>query len=162
MCDVYSTSIVVGTISLIPYNRYIFWSFSSASLLLYTADRQRPSNKFGLLQTSIDSVGETLELASATSGCARNFVELMDVTSRFHDVSTWDEFVEGLRNFKEIWQSINQCSKKVEEIRISVECIIEAEHQRELSKDIQESRATISSLRRRIRSMNFQSAAGSM
>ncbi|KAJ7238106.1 hypothetical protein B0H12DRAFT_1222149 [Mycena haematopus] len=176
MSDALSTSIVVGAISLIPYNRYILWTLASASLVLYSADRQFPWNKHGRLEASIDSVGKTLELATAT--CGRKYVELMELTSQFpeaklltsniksrlletHRMSTWKEFVEYVWNSKEMWKSISRCSNKVEEIRASIERIIEAERQRELSKDIQESRDILSALRRRIPVANAPSAAGS-
>ncbi|KAJ7238102.1 hypothetical protein B0H12DRAFT_1075373 [Mycena haematopus] len=186
----FSTAIIAGAISLIPYNRYVVGSLGLASLILCGTDRQRPANKLRRLEASIDFVAETLKLTTATY--ARKYVELMELTSRFHEwvplfianspevtktfdfyraklsasnirsqlletrsVSTRSEFVEYMRNSKEIWQSIRQCSKKVEEIRISIKRIVEADRQRELSKDIEESREIISSLRPKLVLTNY-------
>ncbi|KAJ6505566.1 hypothetical protein C8R45DRAFT_973127 [Mycena sanguinolenta] len=180
MCDALLTSIILGAISLIPYNRYILWGLGSAGLVLYAADRERPSNKLRPLEVSINSVGETLDLANATCTTGHNYVELMEVTNRFcelklsasniksrlletHNVSTWKELKEHARNSKTIWESIHRCEKKVKEIRTLIECIIEAEHQRELSQDIQKSREIMSSLTRRASAVNrhIGSATGS-
>ncbi|KAJ6461363.1 hypothetical protein C8R45DRAFT_1028163 [Mycena sanguinolenta] len=164
-----STPIVLGAISLIPYNRYILWTLGSVSLVWYAANRQRPSNKLGPLEALTDSLGRTLQFAKGT--CARNYLELVDITREFlelklsasnirfrlletHDVSTWKEFVEYVRHSTEIWQSIQQCEKKATEIRTSILCIIEAEHQRELSEEIQTSREIFSSLTRRASAVN--------
>ncbi|KAJ6461341.1 hypothetical protein C8R45DRAFT_1028106 [Mycena sanguinolenta] len=163
------TSFILGAISLIPYNRYILWSLVLASLVLYAGDCQRPSNKLGLLQASIDSVGETLELAN--KNCKTNYAELVEVRSEFSEikslasnikcqllesrnVSTWNELKEYVRDIKEIWQSINGCKKKVEEIRTSILRLIEVEYQRELSEDIQTSREIISSFARHASALN--------
>ncbi|KAJ6461367.1 hypothetical protein C8R45DRAFT_941263 [Mycena sanguinolenta] len=99
------------------------------------------------------------------------YVELMDVTSRFresclletHDVSTWKGSKEHARNLKAVWESIHRCEKKVQEIRTSIERIIEAEHQRELSQDIRTFHEIISSLTRRASAVNGRvgSATGS-
>ncbi|KAF7335203.1 hypothetical protein MSAN_02353600 [Mycena sanguinolenta] len=178
MDNALSISIILGAISLIPYNRYILWSLGSASLALYAADRQRPSNKLGQLEASIDSVGETLKLAKAS--CMRNHVELMDVTIEFHEikfsvstikyrlletrtVSTWSTLKDYVWNTKEIWKSINRCGKKVKQIGNSIERIREAEHQREFSQEIQASREIISSLMHRASKVNrhVRSATGS-
>ncbi|KAF7335200.1 hypothetical protein MSAN_02353300 [Mycena sanguinolenta] len=85
MRDALSTSFILVTISLIPipYNRYILWSLSSASLILYTANRQRPSNKLGQLEALIDAVSEILALAKAT--CKMNYAELVDLTRELCD-----------------------------------------------------------------------------
>ncbi|KAJ6461348.1 hypothetical protein C8R45DRAFT_1080861 [Mycena sanguinolenta] len=169
MSNTLSTPIVLGAISLIPYNRYILWSLGLASLVLYAADRQRPSNKLEPLEASIYSTGETL--AKAKASCTRSYAELMDVTSQFyeaklsvsniksrllepHSVSTWGELKEFMWNSIKIWQSIRRCGKKVKEIESSVLRIVEAERQRELSQDIQTSREIITSLTRRASAVN--------
>ncbi|KAJ6461370.1 hypothetical protein C8R45DRAFT_1179229 [Mycena sanguinolenta] len=161
MCNAFSTSIILGAISLIPYNRYILWTLGLASLVLYGADHQRPSKKFGTLEATINSVGETLKLANTT--CTRSYVELMDMTTKFyevklsasniksrlletHTVSTWKELKEYIRNSKEMWQSTYRCAKRVEEIRTSIERVIEVENQRELLEGIRTSREIMSSL----------------
>ncbi|KAF7335192.1 hypothetical protein MSAN_02352500 [Mycena sanguinolenta] len=160
MGNALSTPIVLGAISLIPYNRYVLWGLCTASLVLYLADGQRPSSKLGLLEASIDSVGKILE--SANKSCTRNYVELIDARSEFyevklsgsnikyrlletHDISTWNEFVEYVRYSMEMWQSIRQYEKELKEIKISILRIVEAERQRELSEDIQTFREIISS-----------------
>ncbi|KAF7335204.1 hypothetical protein MSAN_02353700 [Mycena sanguinolenta] len=174
MCDALSTSIILGTISFIPDNRFVLWSLGSASLVLYVADRQRPSNKLGLLETSIDSVGETLEAAKTT--CTRNYAELVDIAHELCElklsvskirsqlletppVSTWKELRwkelrEYIRNSKEMWQSIHRCGQKVQVIQTLIERVIAAERQRGLSEEIQKSRETIVSLTRRASGVN--------
>ncbi|KAJ6461339.1 hypothetical protein C8R45DRAFT_1179180 [Mycena sanguinolenta] len=157
-------SIILGAISLIPYNRYILWSLGLASLVLYAAGRQRPSNKLRPLQASIDSVEETLELAKA--GYPRSYVDLMDLTSQLYDVQhqvptagntqyfNLENFVQYVRHSIAVWRSIHQCEKKATEVRTSILCIIEAERQRGLSDEIQTSREILSSLTRRASTVN--------
>ncbi|KAJ6461350.1 hypothetical protein C8R45DRAFT_1028128 [Mycena sanguinolenta] len=162
MGNAFSTPVILAAISLIPFNRYIL----VLGLVLYAADRHRPSNKLGSLQASIDSVEKTLESANT-----RNYAELMDVRSEFSEiklstsnikyqlletrhVSTWNELKEYVRNTKEMRQSINGCKKKVEEIRTSILRLIEVEHQRKLSEDIQTSREITFSFTRRASALN--------
>ncbi|KAJ6461354.1 hypothetical protein C8R45DRAFT_1028146 [Mycena sanguinolenta] len=166
MGNALSTPIVLGAISLIPYNRYILGSLGLASLLWYAADRHRPSNKLATLEASIESVEKTLESANM-----RNYAELVHVRSEFSEiklstsnikyqlletrnVSTRNELKVYVRNTKEIWQSIKGCEKKVEEIRTSILRLTELEHQRKLSEDIQTSREITFSFTRRASALN--------
>ncbi|KAF7335206.1 hypothetical protein MSAN_02353900 [Mycena sanguinolenta] len=174
MYDPLSASLILGAISLIPYNRYILWTLGLASFILYGIDRQRPPKKLALLEASIDAVGETLELAKAT--CTMQYVELADIAREFyelrlsvsnlksrlletHNVSTWKQFVDSVRHSTEMWQSIRKCGKNAKEIRTSILRIIEAERQRELLEDIQTSREIISSLTRRASAVNRRVAS---
>ncbi|KAF7335188.1 hypothetical protein MSAN_02352100 [Mycena sanguinolenta] len=169
--DINSKSIILGAIFLIPYNRYILWTLGSASLMLYAVDRQRPSTKLGLLEASIDSVGESLESAKANRTTGRAYVALMNVTSQFcklklsvsniksslletHDVSSGEELKKYVWDTKEIWQSIRRCEKEAKEIRASILRLIEAECQRELWENIQTSCEIIDSLTRRASVVN--------
>ncbi|KAF7335211.1 hypothetical protein MSAN_02354400 [Mycena sanguinolenta] len=138
--------------------------------MLYAADRQRPSKKFGPLDASINSVGESLKVA-LNATCRMSYVELMDVTRDFyevklsvsniklqlletHHVSTWKELKEYIQNAREMWQSIHRCGKRVEDIRTSIERVIEAENRRELLEGIRTSREIMSSLTRRASAVN--------
>ncbi|KAF7335207.1 Electron transfer flavoprotein-ubiquinone oxidoreductase [Mycena sanguinolenta] len=170
MCDALTTSIILGAISLIPDNHFVLWSLGSASLVLYVADRQRPSNKLGLLETSIDSVGETLKSAKTT--CTRNYAELVDIAHELCElklsvsnirtrlletptISTWKDLRwKELREYVWKWQSIHRCGQKVQVIRTSIERVIAAERQRELSEEIQKSRETILSLTQQVLFVN--------
>ncbi|KAJ7727705.1 hypothetical protein B0H14DRAFT_3618758 [Mycena olivaceomarginata] len=155
MCDALSSSIIFGSLSLLPGNRYILWALVSAGLIIYTANRQRPSHKLGRLKHAIEGCEETLK--HAKSNCARNHVELTDgarrllearlsaskVQSRLletHSVTTWEELVEYLQNLRDIMQKINQCAKDVKEIQTSTLLTIEAERQREFFEGIKELR----------------------
>jgi hypothetical protein len=80
MDDAVSTSIILGTLSLLPGNRYITWALVSAVLFIHTANRQRPSRKLGRLEYAIEACEEILKHAKAN--CARNHVDLMDGTRR--------------------------------------------------------------------------------
>ncbi|KAF7335199.1 hypothetical protein MSAN_02353200 [Mycena sanguinolenta] len=108
-----------------------------------------------------DSLGKTIQFAKGT--CARNSFELVDIMREFlelklwvsniksglfetHSISTWKELVNYVRHSMESWQSIHKCGKKAKEIQTSILRLIEAEHQRKLSEDIQTFREIISSL----------------
>ncbi|KAF8171377.1 hypothetical protein K438DRAFT_1773222 [Mycena galopus ATCC 62051] len=54
-------------------------------------------------------------------------------------VTKWKEFVEYLQYLQEIIWDINQCAKKVKEVRASMLLIIEAERQRQFSAGIRDS-----------------------
>ncbi|KAJ7799828.1 hypothetical protein B0H14DRAFT_2616771 [Mycena olivaceomarginata] len=122
MCDTLSTSILFGTLSLLPGNRYIALGLGSATLIIYAANRQRPTRKLGRVERTIQACEETLK--HAKSNCARNHVELTDGARRLleaklsaskiqsrlletHSVATWEELVEYLLNLRDIMQKIN-------------------------------------------------------
>jgi hypothetical protein len=65
-------------LSLLPGNRYIALGFVSAALIIYAANRQRPSRKLGRVERKIQACEETLKLAK--TNCARNYLELTDGT----------------------------------------------------------------------------------
>ncbi|KAF7356279.1 hypothetical protein MVEN_00959700 [Mycena venus] len=153
MCDTISTSIIFGALSLVPENRYIVLTLGSATLIIYAANRQRPSHKLSRIEDAIQVAEETLERAKAD--CARKHMELVDGARRLlkaklsasiiqaqllepRSITTRKEFVEYLRKVKGIMQSINQCAKDVKEIQTSTLLTIEAERQRKLSEEIKE------------------------
>ncbi|KAJ7757293.1 hypothetical protein B0H14DRAFT_2634918 [Mycena olivaceomarginata] len=160
MDDAVSTSIILGTLSLLPGNRYITWALVSAVLFIHTANRQRPSRKLGRLEYAIEACEEILKHAKAN--CARNHVDLMDGTRRLleaklsaskiqtrlletRSVTTWENFVEYLGDLREIMQDISRCAKEVKGIQKSTlmpyfQLTIEAERQRQLSEGIKEVR----------------------
>jgi hypothetical protein len=78
MCNEISTSILFGILSLLPGNRYIALGFVSAVLIIYAANRQRPSRKLDRIECKIQACEETLKLAK--TNCARNYLELTDGT----------------------------------------------------------------------------------
>jgi len=80
MCDAISTSIIFGSLSLVPGNRYILLGLGSASLIIYAANRQRPSHKLSQVKDAIQAAEENLKDAKAN--CGRNHVELVDGTRR--------------------------------------------------------------------------------
>ncbi|KAJ7366175.1 hypothetical protein DFH08DRAFT_929162 [Mycena albidolilacea] len=57
-----------------------------------------------------------------------------------YSVTTWEEFVEYLRNLRETMQNISKCVKEVKEIETSTLLTIEAERQREIFEGIKELR----------------------
>ncbi|KAJ7799797.1 hypothetical protein B0H14DRAFT_3156332 [Mycena olivaceomarginata] len=155
MCDAISTSILFGTLSLLPGNRYIALGLGSTTLIIYAANRQRPTRKLGRVERKIQACEETLK--HAKSNCTRNHVELTDGTRRLleaklsaskirsrlletHSVTTWEELVEYLQNLHEIVQKIKQCAKDVKEIQTSTLLTIEAERQRQFFEGIKELR----------------------
>ncbi|KAJ7757303.1 hypothetical protein B0H14DRAFT_408072 [Mycena olivaceomarginata] len=155
MCDAISTSMIFGALSLLPGNRCILWVFVSAGMILYAANRQRPSHKLGRLERAIEGCEETLK--HAKSNCARNHVELTDGTRRLleakmsaskiqsrlletHSVATWEELLEYLLNLRDIMQKIKKCAKDVEGIQTSTLLTIEAERRRQFFEGIKELR----------------------
>ncbi|KAJ7366184.1 hypothetical protein DFH08DRAFT_797187 [Mycena albidolilacea] len=151
MCNAISTSILFGMLSLLPGNRYIALGFVSAALIIYAANRQRPSRKLGRVERKIQACEETLKLAK--TNCARNYLELTDGTRQLFEaelsaskiqtqlletrsVTTWKEFVEYLSDLWETMQNISQCAKQVKEVHRSTLLAIEAERQRQLSEGI--------------------------
>ncbi|KAF7335209.1 hypothetical protein MSAN_02354200 [Mycena sanguinolenta] len=90
----------------------------------------------------VDIAREVYELKLSVSNIKSRLLET-------HDISTWEEFVGFMRHSTKMWQRIHKCGKNAKEIQTSISRIIEAEHQRELSQDIQTSKEIISSLARR-------------
>jgi hypothetical protein len=80
MCDTISTSMTFGALSLLPGNRYIPWVLVSAWLIVYTANRQRPSYKLRRVEQEIKVAEETSVHAKAH--CPRSYVDLMNTTRR--------------------------------------------------------------------------------
>jgi hypothetical protein len=76
MCDTLSTSILLGTLSLLPVNRYIALGFVSVALIIYATYRQRPTCKLGRVEREIQE--ETLK--HAMPNCARDHLDLTDGT----------------------------------------------------------------------------------
>ncbi|KAJ7757300.1 hypothetical protein B0H14DRAFT_3598955 [Mycena olivaceomarginata] len=153
MCNIISTSILFGVLSLLPGNRYIALGLVSVALIIYAANRQRPSCKLSRVERKIQACEETLKLAK--TNCARSYLELMDGTRQLleaelsaskiqtqlletRSVTNWEEFVEYLSDLWEIMQNISQCAKKVKEVRRSTLLAIESERQRQLSEGIKE------------------------
>ncbi|KAJ7876441.1 hypothetical protein B0H14DRAFT_3130395 [Mycena olivaceomarginata] len=184
MCDAASTaSIIFGALSLLPGNRYILGALVSAGLIIYTANRQRPSHKLGRVERAIEACEETLK--HAKSNCARNHVELTDGMRRLleaklsaskiqtqlletHSITTWEELVEYLQNLHYIVKNINQCAKNVKEIQRSTLLTIEAERQREFFEGIKELREihdtviSVSARHTQMVTRRFESIATSM
>jgi hypothetical protein len=78
MCNAISTSVLFGMLSLLPGNRYIALGFVSVALIIYAANRQRPSCKLSRVGREIQACEETLNLAK--TNCTRNYLELTDGT----------------------------------------------------------------------------------
>jgi hypothetical protein len=80
MCDAVATSMLFGTLSLLPGNRYIALGLVSAALAIYAADRQHPSRKLERVERKIQACEETLQ--QTKSNCPRNFGKWVDGTRR--------------------------------------------------------------------------------
>ncbi|KAJ6578701.1 hypothetical protein DFH09DRAFT_1310679 [Mycena vulgaris] len=139
--------------------RYIGLGLATASLLIYAAHYQSPSQTFDRLENSIKVTEEILE--GAKMDCARDQVELMRRENRLRQAkilaskiqsrmleaedTTWEEYFQAIRG---IMQSIDKCRREVKEIQTSTLLTIEAERQRKLSEGIKESREVISAILR--------------
>ncbi|KAF8166870.1 hypothetical protein K438DRAFT_1774823 [Mycena galopus ATCC 62051] len=142
MCDTVSTSILLGTLSLLLDNRYISLARSLAGLILYIINRHRPSNKVGRVEGTIKSVAGTLKRAKEdcpleprrVDGCHEPLVRRRKLEPR--SVKTWKEFAAHLQNSREIVRNISQCGKNVKEIQVPAL----GERQRQLSVGIEECR----------------------
>ncbi|KAJ7799823.1 hypothetical protein B0H14DRAFT_2616766 [Mycena olivaceomarginata] len=136
MCDMLSTSILFGTLPLLPGNRYIALGFVSAASIVYAANHQHPTCKLGRVEHKIQACEETLKHTKLN--CMRNHLDLMDGTCRLLDVETWEKLLEYLQSLRDIMQKINQCAKDVKKIQTSTLLTIEAECQRQLFEGIKE------------------------
>ncbi|KAJ7777811.1 hypothetical protein B0H14DRAFT_3587146 [Mycena olivaceomarginata] len=67
-------------ISIIAPLRYVLCALVSAGLIIYVANRQRPSHKLGRVERAVEACEETLK--NAKSNCARNHVELTEGARR--------------------------------------------------------------------------------
>ncbi|KAJ7457101.1 hypothetical protein FB451DRAFT_1275930 [Mycena latifolia] len=156
MCDTISTlqaSVMMSTLSLVAGNtsRYIGLGLASASLGVYAAHHQSPSQKLARLEDALMATEEILEHAKLD--CARNRVELMESETQLLQAklavskiqsqmleardTTWNEYFQNIIG---IWKSIKKCEKDIKQIQTSTLLTIEAERQRRLSEGIKESR----------------------
>ncbi|KAF7369760.1 hypothetical protein MVEN_00307900 [Mycena venus] len=154
MGNTISTPIILWALAPIPGNtlRFIVLGLVTASLFIYAVNRQRPLHKLGRVEDAIEVAEEILQYAKAN--CPRDHVQLMDNEGRLleaklsaskvqtrllktRDDTTWKEY---LQNLWEILQSINECAKEVKETETSMLLTVQAEHERQLSADIKDSR----------------------
>ncbi|KAJ6481170.1 hypothetical protein DFH09DRAFT_1107768 [Mycena vulgaris] len=123
---------VFAAISLVPGTtmRYMGLGLATASLLIYAAHYQSPSQTFDRLEDSIKVTEEILE--GGKMHCARDQVELMrrenrlrqakilasKIQTRMHEAedTTWEEYFQVIRG---IMQSIDKCRREVKEIQSS-------------------------------------------
>jgi hypothetical protein len=84
MCDILSTSIILGALALVPSttSRYGFLALVSASFVFFAARHQGPAQKFTRLEDAIKALEEILERAKAASNYARNHLEVIDAGCR--------------------------------------------------------------------------------
>ncbi|KAF7356285.1 hypothetical protein MVEN_00960300 [Mycena venus] len=148
-----ASAIILGAVTLMPGNRWILLGLGSATLIIYVANRQRPSHQLGQVEDAVKVAEETLECAK--TNCTRNQMELMDGMRRLlkakisaseiraqlmdtHCITTWKEFAEYVEEMRGITQSISQCAKEVKEVHTSTLRTIEAERRRQFSEGIKE------------------------
>jgi flagellar biosynthesis component FlhA len=84
MCDTVSTSIILGTLALVPgtTSHSVFLALACMSFMLFVARHQGPAQKFNKLEDMIKALEETLERAKAASSYARNHMEVIDAGCR--------------------------------------------------------------------------------
>ncbi|KAJ7903868.1 hypothetical protein B0H13DRAFT_2663578 [Mycena leptocephala] len=160
MCDTVtiSTSIILGTLALIPdiTLRYVCFALASASFILYASRSWGPAQKFNRLGDAIKTLEEILERTKAASNYARNHVEVIDGGIRLLQVklsaskiqshlleirsATWKTY---FRSIRAILRSVDQCAKEIREIQTAMLLIIEAERQRKLTEGIKESQEVL-------------------
>ncbi|KAF8123961.1 hypothetical protein K438DRAFT_2003071 [Mycena galopus ATCC 62051] len=167
MCD--TVSVLLGALSLLPDNRYILVALGLVGLTFHIINGQRPSNKLDRIEVMIKSLQKSLK--DEKEDCVGSHFELVDVMSCLFEpklsaskmrvrllesrsVTTWNEFVEYLQYLREIIQDINQCTKKVKEVRASMLRIIEGELQQQFSAGIQQSREILEKITSRRRGSN--------
>ncbi|KAF8209280.1 hypothetical protein K438DRAFT_1754312 [Mycena galopus ATCC 62051] len=127
-----ASAILFGAVSLLPDNRYILLGLASISGILYITNGRHPSNKLAGLETSIQSVEESLQRTKEE--CMRSHLEVVDLGGRLFEAKLLVS-----KYMRDIMWDIAKCTKEVEEIRTKTLRIIEAERQHQFSAGIQES-----------------------
>jgi hypothetical protein len=84
MCDAVSTSIILGTLALVPgtISRYVCLALASASFVFLAARHQSSAQRFTKLEDAIKDLEDILERAKTASSYARNHLEVIDVGCR--------------------------------------------------------------------------------
>ncbi|KAJ7896919.1 hypothetical protein B0H13DRAFT_2338018 [Mycena leptocephala] len=157
MCDAVSTSIILGTLALVPgtISRYVCLALASASVFL-AARHQSSAQRFTKLEDAIKDLEDILERAKTASSYARNHLEVIDVGCRLLQVklsaskiqsdlldmrnATWKAYFKSIRA---ILRTIDQCAKEAKEIQTAMLLIIEEERQRKLTEGIKESQEVL-------------------
>ncbi|KAJ7788513.1 hypothetical protein B0H13DRAFT_1936590 [Mycena leptocephala] len=88
MCENISTSIILGTLALVPgtTSRYVCLAFATASFIFLAARHQGPAQKFTKLEDAIEDLEDILERTKAASSYARNHMDLIDAGCRLLQV----------------------------------------------------------------------------
>ncbi|KAJ7161153.1 hypothetical protein C8R46DRAFT_1353774 [Mycena filopes] len=144
MSDAVVATFILWIISPVIGNtlRYIILAFLLALFFLFAAYCQTPSHKLVILRCAIKLTEDTL--VRALVECLRDHRNLQLLSESLMQakigLETWKEYVQAVWG---VLRSISECAKKVEQIRVSVLRIVEAEHKYKLQRASEETRAII-------------------
>ncbi|KAJ6536958.1 hypothetical protein B0H19DRAFT_1317343 [Mycena capillaripes] len=154
--------LTTAALSLIPSNafRYVTLGIAVVSLGIYAAHLNRPSARLEALKCKIKVVADILDRTMSEyprnydlDGILSDFLQTKLSASRIQsdlleaDDASWKNYLQSM---KAIWRELNQCEKQARKIRTLTLLAIESETRRQLARDIEESRDTISKFQRRI------------
>ncbi|KAJ7701152.1 hypothetical protein B0H17DRAFT_1195438 [Mycena rosella] len=132
MCDnlisQFQSSILLGALSLIPNDalRYTLLVIAVCLALFYVYHLERPSTQLSCLEDVLSLAQEGMQLSRVQRLASRIRTRLLETES-----FTWKEYRLCSRN-------ISDCTKNVKQIRTAIQLIVEAEHQRKYTEDINE------------------------
>ncbi|KAJ6585460.1 hypothetical protein B0H19DRAFT_1059684 [Mycena capillaripes] len=151
------SSIVLGSLSLIPNNILRYTSLASviAFALVYNLYLNRAEWPYQFEQ-AIQQTEEIIERAKAKCTCsgdhfklAQEWLRLLEVKQSVSEIRSHISET-GTLTWKKYWhlkRRVAECTTRINNIRTSVELFLEAELQRKLAEDINETRSALETSR---------------
>ncbi|KAJ7690341.1 hypothetical protein B0H17DRAFT_1201691 [Mycena rosella] len=159
MQDTTTTQIVasalLGSLALIPDNtlRYTTLGITVCLGVVYFVSLKRPSTQLGCLNEHIQETDETIR--SAKSLCPREHLSLAEEGVRLLEATRSASMItcRMLETKRFTWKKyrlfsrdVAECAKNVKSIRTAVQLIVEAERQRKLAEDINETEGMLATI----------------
>ncbi|KAJ7441438.1 hypothetical protein FB451DRAFT_1569265 [Mycena latifolia] len=150
------SSVLLGALSLIPNNmlRYASLGIAFSLALLYAIHLKRPLTQLSQLEDVVQTT-ETI-ICDAKLHCPRDLVSLLEARVRLLKVKRSASMIQcqvlktntlTWKKYRLLSRDISDCVKKVEKIQNDIQLIVEAEHQRKYTDDINETEIILTSLR---------------
>ncbi|KAJ7141476.1 hypothetical protein C8R44DRAFT_974973 [Mycena epipterygia] len=149
-------SILLGSLSLISNDtlRYTLLVITACLTLFSIVHLKRPSTQLRQLEDMIKKTEEIIR--EAKSYCARDVLHLAEKGVRLLEVKRSASMIQcriletdalTWTKYRVLSQDITDCAKIVKNIRIAVQLIVEAEHQRKFTEDINETESILTGVR---------------
>ncbi|KAJ7438234.1 hypothetical protein B0H11DRAFT_2254826 [Mycena galericulata] len=153
----FQSSIALATLSLIPNDalRYTLLAIAVCAAILHAIHFKRPSTQIRHLQTNISHAGEAIQCVRMYSArgiqvrVAEQYVQLLRVkrTTSMIQCRLLEENTHTWKKYRLLSGDIAACGQEVKRIRTAVQLMVEDEHQRQYTYDINDAETMLNGFR---------------